>query len=193
MEITRRSFAGRMMAGAGMLAVSSMTTACWFTGTVFTQIMSYVGVGLTAFQAVVDLLDPALAVAVNSIVAPIKAGFADLQLAVQAYNNAPAASKSTLLGKISTILSDLQSQIQNFWSNLNLPDGSLATLIQGLLGIILSTLAGFATQLPAPVAAPRALPAKAISVAPVKRNKKQFEKDFNGALVAAGKPAVKFS
>ena len=191
--MNRRELVNRLFLGVSAFAIASFNTACWLTGSVFTEIMSYVGIGLTAFQAVVDLLDPAAALAVDAIIKLVKAGFADLQLAVQAYNNAPAADKTTLLQKIATVLSVLQNDIQTFWSSLNLPPGTLATLIQGLLGIILSTLAGFAGQLPAPVAVQLKVPANAMPVTPQKRNKKQFEKDFNLVMTGAGKPAVKFS
>jgi hypothetical protein len=193
--MNRRNFVARAATGAGALLLTSFTTACWFTGTVFTQIMAYVGVGLTAFQAVVDLLVPGSAPGIDLAVALVKAGFADLQLAVQDYNNAPAANKSTLLGKISTALAALQNEIQGFWSNLHLPDSSLAKLIKGLLGIILSTLAGFAGQLPAPPAGTKlmAIPDNAMPVVPKVRTKKQFEQDFNNALKEAGRETVRFS
>jgi hypothetical protein len=190
---TRRMF-GKSVLGASALLMAGFNTACWFTGSLFKQIMSYVGVGLTAFQAVVDLLDPAVAVPVDLAIKLVKAGFADLQLVVQEYNNAPDADKQTLLQKISLVLAELQGNIQMFWSDLNLPSGNIATLISALLSIILSTLAGFASQLPAPAKGfktqhpiTRTLPYQ-----PVKRSKKQFEHDFNKTLTDAGKPAVKF-
>jgi len=190
--MNRRNFVVRSFTGVGALFLAASTTACWFSGNVFTQIMAYVGVGLTAFQAVVSLV-PGFGPQVEIIVQLVKAGFADLQLAVQDYNNAPAANKATLLGKISTVLADLQSEIDGFWANLNLPTGTLSTLVKGLLGIILSTLAGFATLLPQPVGAKTQFNAKTIGVTPQKRSKKEFENDFNAAMVAGGQPAVKFN
>jgi hypothetical protein len=193
--MNRRTFAGRLLTGLGAIALAGTQTACWFSGSLFTQILGYVGVGLTAFNAVVALVDPGAAAGVAVIIALVKAGFADLQLAVQAYNNAPAASKATWLGKISVVLSDLQTEIQSFWVGLRLPGGTIATLISGLLSIILSTLAGFAGQLPPPPAGARlkGTPFGALPVTPHVRSKKQFESDFNKALTDAGQPAVQFS
>ncbi len=195
--MNRRNFAMRLLAGAGALAAASVTSACWLSGGVFANIMTYVGIGLTAFQAVVALLDPPLALAVAGTIALVKAGFADLQLAVQDYNNAPAADKTILKNKISVVLADLQFEIQKFWSNLNLP-GPLGILVESLLNIILSTLAGFAGQLPAPITPPASAEqmktlAKTIHVVPQVRSKKQFEQDFNKVCTAAGYPAVKFN
>ena len=195
--ITRRGFTGRMLAGAGAVYLAGVNTACWLSGSVFASIMTYVGIGLTAFQAVVSLLDPPLALALAGTIALVKAGFADLQLAVQDYNNAPAADKTTLKNRIAVVLQDLQFEIQKFWSNLNLP-GPLGTLVEGLLNIILSTLAGFAGQLPAPITPPASVEkmkalAKTITVTPQVRNKSQFESDFNAKWAASGRPPVKFS
>lgn len=193
MSMTRRSFYGRILAGISLIALPVSMTGCWLSGSVFSQIMSYVGIGLTAFQVVVGLLDPPLAAVMAGAITLVKAGFADLQLAVQDYNNAPAADKTTLKNKIAVVLANLRNEIQSFWANLNLPDPALASLIQGLLSIILSTLAGFAGQLPVPVGAKvRAASSKDITVTPQVRDKKQFEKDFNAVLTQAGKPPVKF-
>jgi hypothetical protein len=197
--MNRRNFVGRLMAGAAAVSVFAMTgvtSACFLSGTVFTQIMTYVGIGLTAFQAVVGLLDPPLALAMAGAIALVKAGFADLQLAVQDYNNAPAGDKTTLKDKIAVVLQDLQAEIQTFWGGLSLP-GPLGLLVKGLIGIIISTLAGFAGQLPVPLPSPASLRAKAlpnpVPVEPKARTKKQFETEFNKAMTDAGYPAVKFS
>ena len=107
--MNRRSFATRFLLGVGVALTAGTQTACWFTGTLFNQIMSYVGVGLTAFQAVVDLLVPGSAPGIDAIVLLVKAGFADLQLAVHDYNNAPAADKTTFLNKISVVLAEVCS------------------------------------------------------------------------------------
>jgi hypothetical protein len=196
--MNRRNFVTRVFAGTAVVALPFITTACpaWLSSSLFANIMKYVGVGLTAFQVVVGLLDPPLALALAGTIALVKAGFADLQLAVQDYNNAPASDKTTLKDKIAVVLQDLQAEIQTFWNNLSLP-GPLGILVKGLLSIILSTLAGFASQLPVPLPSPasermKALPNK-IGVTPVLRTKKEFEKEFNKALVDAGKPAAKFN
>jgi hypothetical protein len=190
----RRNFVVRAFLGLGaVMATTVLNTGCFLSGTIFTKIMGYVGLGLAAFQAVVSLLDPPLALAMAGGIALVKAGFADVQTAVQDYNNAPAADKATLLGKVKIVLADLQTEIQSFWSNLHLP-GATGGLISSLLGIILSTLAGFAGQLGSlPAGAKlKMLPANPLPVTPKPRSKKQFEADFNKALTDAGQQPVNF-
>jgi hypothetical protein len=197
MNTTRRGFT-KLSFGALALASTIggtvFETACTF-GTVFSAILKYVGVGLQAFQAVVDLLTGAGVLPIGAgpgilaIVALVKAGFADLQTAVTNYNNNPG-DKTTLLGKISTALATLQANIQQFWNDLQIPDGKLASLVQGLLGLIISTLQGFATQLPPPAPTPAMeasaqLP-KRLSVAPQKLSLSEFKKRFNTLLIENG-------
>lgn len=181
--------------GAGTLAIaggSIMNTGCWLTGNVFNSIMGYISVGLQAFSAVTQLLTGSGVItategtAIATVINLVKVGFADLQTAVANYENAPAAQKATLMGKVSTALADLEGVIQQFWNDLQIPDVKLANLIQGLLGIILSTLSGFATQLPAPAGVKARVLAKTIVVPPQKRSQKQFKKDFNQILKENG-------
>lgn len=194
--LSRRSFAQKTGFGiAGLLMSTMLTVGCTFGG-VTNAIKEYVGVGLQAFQAVVDLLTgsgviPAGAgAAIEAVIALVKAGFADILKAVADYQNAPADQKQSLLGKISTVLSIVVANIQQFWNDLSIPDAKLSALIQGLLGIIISTLQGFLTQLPAPVSAEPTIRAaglpRKITVSPVKRKMGEFKKEFNGMLAAAG-------
>lgn len=199
MNSTRRGFVQTSLGGLTLVSVigtSALETACTF-GTVFSAILKYIGVGLQAFQAVVDLLVSAgvLTVgtgpAVLAIVALVKAGFADLQTAVNNYNADPS-NKITLLGKISAALAALEGSIQQFWNDLQIPDGKLASLVQGLLGLIVSVLQGFAAQLPTPAPTPAMEKAaqlpKRLNVVPLKMSQKQFKQRFNDLLTEAGYP-----
>jgi len=144
---TRRQF-GKYL-GTGVLAASigevTMGLSC---SSIFTNIEAYVPIGLQAFDSILTLLDPASGIALAPIVQEVKAGFADVTAAVNAYNNAPAADKATLAGKVSTALQVVTNEIQQFWSDANLPDSGLATTIFGVLQIILSTIASFFPKLP---------------------------------------------
>jgi hypothetical protein len=171
------------------LSLSQMAVSC---GAIFAKILQYATVGLQAFQSVVDLLaglgliNVAGGAAIDATIALVKVGFADLQIAVNDYNSAPAANKSTLEGRISTTIQVLQNDIGKFWTGLTLPDAKMASLVAGLLGIITSTLAGFATQLPpAPAALKMAMPV-ALGSAAKMRSTSQFKKDFNAVLNSAG-------
>lgn len=197
MHTTRRAF-GKLSFGAlalgSTLGTMTLETACTF-GSVFSQILKYVGVGLQAFQAVVDLLTSAGVIplgagpAITAIIALVKAGFADLQVAVTNYNNNPG-DKTTLLGKISAALAAVEASIQTFWNDLKIPDAKLAALVQGLLGLIISTLAGFMSQLPSPPPTPAMTDAaqlpNRITVQAQKLTMKQFKSNFNALLAENG-------
>ena len=121
---------------------------------------------------------------------------ADVLAAIDQYNNAPAADKTTLLAKISLILSDLSQNIQTFVSDVlpSLSGNTALALVTGLISLILSTLAGFAAQLPTPPAgavgahahrAARAVPA-GIVIAPKVLSRKNFVKQYNALCASNG-------
>jgi hypothetical protein len=192
-EWTRRQ-ALKAMAIFGTItaSLSQMAVSC---SNLFTEILAYISVGLQGFASIVSILSGVGVVplgsgaALNAIIALVKAGFADLQTAVNDYEAAPAANKTTLEGKISTVLHDLQNEITAFWNNLTIPDAQTAALIQGLLEVITTTLAGFATQLPPAPASSAALHgsfSKKLAFTAQRRSKKQFKNDFNAILHAHG-------
>lgn len=199
MNVSRRDFASYIAKGGAALAVAG--NMIWLTGCgLFDTIMAYVGVGVQAFQSVVDLLVSAGVIpviegtAIDTIIALVKSGFADLQAAVTAYNNAPADQKDTLKHKIALVLGIIEADIQRFWNDLKIPDAKLASLVEGLLGIIISTLGGFAALLPAAMAsktieAAKKLP-RQIAAPAQKRSVAQFKKDFNAKLAEYGRPPV---
>jgi hypothetical protein len=190
MKISRREFS---LSSFGMLLVA-MTASLWSAAcAAFDNIVKWVGVGIAGVSSVVALLagagigTTAEGVLISLVLKAIKAGFADVQAAIAEYENAPAADKATAKGRISTALQALADQIQKFWSDLSIPDARLGALIQGLLGIVLTAIAGFMTQLPAPVTPSTAvnLPRR-INVAPRKMSESEFRNEFNGLLSQAG-------
>lgn len=186
--MNRRNFFLYSSVGA-ITGSTVLTTGCWFSSNLFTSITKYVGVGLQGFSAIVGILEgagiinPVAGTAIFALINLVKAGFADLQTAVNNYNAAPAEQKQTLLGKISVAVATLEQSLQEFWSDLQIPNPGLATVIEGLLGVILSTLAGWSSGLPAPVGVQKRALAKAIVVTPKKRSPSQFKKDFNAIIV----------
>lgn len=194
MVITRREFgkAVSMTALGGTIGLTTMGLSC---SSVFTDIENYVPIGIAAFQEVLSLIDPTEAALLAPIIQTVKAAFADLDAIVQQYESAPAASKATLLGKISTAISAVMSELQQFWNDANLPDGSLALTIEGVLQIILSTLAAFLPLLgsAAPVAGGFGAEAygrkkltRTITFTATKRTQKKFKADVNAVFVANG-------
>ena len=184
--MNRRSFIG-----IGTLALAAGSALFSAGCSVFNKIAAWIGVGIAAVTSVVNLLAGAGILntveggLITTALGLIKAGFADVQAAIAEYENAPADSKLTFAGRISTALQALSDQFQKFWSDLNIPHASLAALVQGLIGIILSTIAGFMTQLPPPATPPLTV-SKRLSVVPQKRDEKQFRSDFNALLAQSG-------
>lgn len=194
--INRRQFSFRSMMLVLVASVSSLEFSC---ANLYNDILKYSSVSLQAFGSIVSILAGGGVISLGSgqaidlVIAMVKAALADVGTAVSAYDAAPATDKATFLGKLSTALSVAMAELQTFWNDLTIPDPQLAQLIQGLLGVILSTLAGFATQLPAPqtsLAARRAdgLPRR-LPITPMKRSVSQFRKDFNAVLKAHGQSA----
>jgi len=196
--MNRRAFISNIGKTAVVLGLSSMV-GCSFSN-VYANILKYIPVGLSAFNAIVAILSGAgiippggsvvIAVAINLV----KAAFADLQTAITQWQNAPAASKAGLLGAITTALTIVEADLQNFWASLNIPDGTLASLIEGLLGVIVSTLMAFSSQLPPATPSPALTAAlekrkslrRTITVTPKMRTVKEFKVEFNAKLNEAG-------
>jgi hypothetical protein len=195
--LTRREFSQRagffvLLASLGSGVISQI--GCDF-GSVFSKIKDWIKLGIGSFQSIVDLLAASGVIpmgagtVIDMAITLVKAAFTDLTNAVTQYENAPADQKSTFAGKLSTMLAVLESTIGTFWADLKIPDTNLSKLIEGLVNIVISTIAGFSTQLPAPApaAAAKLSAARAVhAVAPVKRSISQFKRDFNALLAQSG-------
>jgi hypothetical protein len=190
--LTRRAFGKRSI--LNLAALSSLGSIVSSTGcSVISDLLKYIPVALQAISGVITVLTGggiAIAPIVNLVLTDAKAAFADLSADITAYDNAPASDKSTWLGKVSTALSIVEGNIQQFWSDLNIPDAALASIVAGVLGIVVSTLGYFQSQLPAPTPSPsltaiqqkRATLTKTITVAAKKRSLSQFKADINSAF-----------
>jgi hypothetical protein len=186
--ITRRQFGKTVGTGALALGIGEVTMGLG-CATVFTDIENYVPIGLQAFDLVIGLIDPALAVTLTPLINDVKSAFADVVAAINAYQNAPASQKATLIGKVSLVINVAITAIQQFWSALSLPDGSLLSTIEGVLQIILSTLAAFLPDLTGntiAVVKTQGL-TKTISFTPVKpKNAKSLKSELNLVFTSHG-------
>jgi hypothetical protein len=170
---------------------------CSFSS-VYADILAYVPAALSAFSVVLSILSAAgitLCAICAGLVNTVKAAFADLQTAITLYDDAPQSGKTTLLGKISTALLVAEEVLQEFWSNLDIPDSGIAGTIEGIIQIILETLMGFQSAIPAPPAVTtesaaalhrRQSLAKTIRYTPTRRSLKQFKSAINAFLVTKG-------
>jgi hypothetical protein len=162
-----------------------------------TKIKDFVPTALSAFAAVLQILidkgilgNP-LGGVIENIVKLVKAGFADVMAGIDAYKSADPANKATLLGKIATALAIIEGNLQQFWNDLVIPDAGLASLIESLLGVILSAINWFLApsggNLPAPAGQPALALKKRIAAAPLKQlTVEGLKKNFNGVLADAG-------
>lgn len=187
---SRRSFIQRTSLFLGALAVSGSTmllTAC----------ASVVNDLLTAFQTILNILSAAGLVPGGALVAT---ALSNVIADVQAYEAAPAADKATLGEKLALVIQIAEAQLQTWFTGLGLT-GTLAVIIESLVGVILSTLAGLLPTLPVPptvpaeIVAARSL-AHQITFKPVAtitltkggldKASKQFRSQFNSQLTANG-------
>jgi hypothetical protein len=140
------------MAETGMLglaAVGSMEfTGC--SSTVFSQILSWIPVGISAITGIVTVLGPLVPPQALVVIGLVKAAFADLSATVTQYmNDTNPADKAGWLAKIRTILNDIVTNFQAFLDQLNLGGNPIEAIVLGLAQVVLSALAGFLGQLPA--------------------------------------------
>ena len=144
--VTRRDFG--KLAGTGVLslaAVGSMEfSGC--SSTVFSQILSWIPIGISAITGIVTVLGPLVPPQALLIIGLVKAAFADLSATV---NDPNPADKATWLAKIRTILNDIVTNFQSFLAQLNLGGNPIEAIVLGLAQVVLSALAGFLGQLPA--------------------------------------------
>lgn len=185
MNISRRAFSKLLTAAGAVVAAGNFigSTAC----NIYNDIMKYVPIALTAFSTIVSMIAPGEGTLIAGLVTMVKNALVDIQTAVTNYENAPASQKQTLSGKIATAITAAEQELQQFWNDLKLPDGNLATLIEGVLNIIISTLMAFLPSLAAPASLPmRAALTKKIAYTPKKRSLSEFKKDLNAQFIKTG-------
>ncbi len=201
--MNRRTFVQRT--GGALVALAAIGTSAFTSGcnNIFTDILNWVPVGLSAISSVLTLLSGAglvLGPGVMVIMGLIQAGMADLKLAIVQYQSTtppPAGS----LAKIDAFLSDLVSNIGNVMQQLPGGTSNVITLVVGLFELVLSTIQGFITQVPMAAAMPRT---KAMLARPLMVNgravviyprtnlsRRHFIHDFNALATAGGHPEAK--
>jgi hypothetical protein len=136
---TRRGFVQRAAMFLGALTISGSTMILTGCADVANDLV-------TAFQAILVILSAAGIVPGGAVVV---AALNAVLSAVQEYLNAPAADKATVGMKLALIIADAQADLQTWFTNLNLT-GTLAVVIESLVSVVLSTLAGFLPPLPVP-------------------------------------------
>jgi hypothetical protein len=190
MKTNRRTFVQSLMALAGTLAVTGTTmlmTAC----------ASVVNDLVTAFQSILNILAAAGLVPGGALVVT---ALNNVLSEVLAYESAPAADKVTVGEKLALIIQIAQADLQTWYSGLGLT-GPIAIVVESLVGVLLSTLAGLLPTLPQPVTIPAEVRAaralarqiiyRPVSTVPITRRgldaaSKQFRASFNNTLTKNG-------
>jgi hypothetical protein len=183
-QVNRREFGKYVGAGALALSIGEITMGL-SCGNITQDI-------LTAFNSIVGILGGAGIIPGGPIVGIVSAALQDVIADVAAYDAAPAADKTSIGLKLALAIQLAQAQLQTFYSGLNLT-GILGGVIEGLISVILSTLAGFLPTLPVP---PTPNPALRMSMSlpkqiiykPQKRTSRQFRSDFNKICTDNGYP-----
>ena len=188
---TRRGFIQRVSMLFGALAVSG--------GTMFMSACGVVNNLLTAFQTILNILSAAGLVPGGALVTTaLSAVISELQ----AYESAPAADKDSIGMDLSLAIQLAQARLQSWFSGLNLT-GPLAVVIESLVSVILSTLAGLLPTLPVPPQSRYAAISSELKAVPhpviyrpvgtiiinkkgLRRAYEQFRTSFNAVLVAYG-------
>ena len=196
MELNRRSFAKSALALLGAIAISGGSMIMVACGSVVNDLV-------TAFQSILNILISA-GIVPGGLATIVVTALNDVIDAVQAYESAPAADKQSLGEKLALIITIAQADLQSWFSGLNLT-GTLAAIVESLVAVLLSELAGLLPTLPQPVTIPdvvriaRALPhqityrpigAITITKRGMKRASDKFRARFNALLTADGYPAA---
>jgi hypothetical protein len=185
--ISRREFGGHLVKGAAVVALAGTTLeldGC----NVFSDIETWIPVGIDAVNGILAVLSEngvVLPPQVSLTVGLIQAGLTALKGAIVEYQSTTPPPVGALQ-KIETIFQDIVNNFGMFLQGLNLPGGSLFTLIASLVQVILTTIAGFVNQLPTGTttvsATLRVSATQTVPVLPVARSKRRFKKDYNSVL-----------
>lgn len=198
-DISRRKFT--QYVGLGSLALAGSMTLSIAGCNALDDLEKWIPVGLASFQSILNLLEASGIISVAAggpiaaMVAVIQAGFANLTQDIETYKKITPPPVGSLQ-KIEAGLNLIIANFQSFLTTINIPDSRLATLVAGLAGVILSTLAGFGASMPSStmslVMKSVAVGGKQpVSVTPSKQSVRQFKKEWNKLMSDSGYPQHK--
>lgn len=178
----------RFGAASLALAMSLMLviSGCSFAGTV-AKIGEYLPVGVNAFETVFSILAGAGIIKAGAVTGLdndanlVSVAFGDIQSGVNAYQSAPAADKATKLQAIVTALGAAQGSLLKLQADTHMGSQSDQLMVNGLLGVIITTLSAFEVNLGGAAA-----PAKLARASASPLSVKQFRSQFNAILVKGG-------
>jgi len=202
MELSRRKFS-QMLGSISFLCFADL--GALFIGgcsTVWQDIIAYAPVGISAVTNLLNLLGTFGIIPVGSgtaaaaLISSITTLFNDVVADVKLYQSEPA--NATLAQKIQDELQAIGTQVSSFLAGLTfLGTSTEAKIIQALLSLFLSTLAGFisAVAAKAGAAAQQAIArsrrtvmigGQTLLIEPKYRKRAEFVKEWNAEVDAAG-------
>jgi hypothetical protein len=192
---SRRSFIQRTATFLGALALSGTTVFLTGCSNLANDLV-------TAFADILSILSAAGIVPGGALVtAALNAVLSE----VQAFENAPAADKTSIGQDLSLAIQLAQARLQTWFQSLNLT-GTLATVIESLVSVILSNLAGLLPTLPVPPSLPaeiteagrrqkityKPVPTISVTRSGLKQASLRFRMAFNDDLTSHGYQQVQF-
>ena len=182
MNLTRREFSKTVP--LGLLALSMAGSLSLEGCSVIGDIQNGLNAAQTGWGLVLaELEKDGILTATNPLVAEVNAAFTAAQAAIATYNDSPS---TTTKQKIAAVLEALSAAIQAFLAAAPISVGPLLTAIVGALSIILSTIAGFLTELPAPTTTPSLVfttkAGTSVTIVPQKRSVRAFKSAWNGQV-----------
>jgi hypothetical protein len=187
--ITRRNFNKSLLAfcalsGAGFAGCPSLTT-------IEGDIDAYVPLALDAFDGILALFDPPLALVLLPISNIVIAGIKAIETAIADWQTADAAQKPGLLGGIIAAIQTAQKDIGNFLAAVNvqapallLPAKALAAIVLGVLQFFANRLSGSATT----AASVITIQSGTMQVEPLNLSQSKFRTKFDGEADHFGHP-----
>lgn len=181
--MNRRTFVGHLALAGTVGTAMIAEVGC----SALDDLKDWIPVALTSVAAIVKLLGPIIPAPVQATIVLIQSGFSALLTAIQNYQ-----AGTGILSDVTNAITAVEDAFASFFQQLSIP-ASLLNLIEGLAGIILSTIAAFANEIsPSTVTSTTAkVGAAQISYTPVKRSIRKFRSDWNAMCVANSHPEAR--
>lgn len=197
----RRLF-GKIMLAAAVMAHAAFEAGCTMAD-VIAELKQWVPLGISAVTSLLNLLGTFGIIPLGAgtiaagLISNIITIFNDVLADIATWTATPSDS---LLTKISNELQAISGQLSTFVSTLTIGNTKWAALVESLLSLFLSTIAGYVAGIAQKMGASAAtanvqarrkvmIAARpALVVEPVRRKAADFRKEFNKQVEAAGYP-----
>lgn len=187
MTITRREFA--KYSGVGALTLATAGSSLFLSSCNLEQdILNWIPTGEAALNSILTVLSAngiLIPPGTTTIVNLIEVGFNDLVAAVKEYQSTTPPPVGAL-AKLKAAFQAVTDQFGNFVSSLSGTASKILAIVISIAQVVISTIGGFITQLPAAASAlARLNPGNASVIAsPVHRTRRSFKKAVNSTLDA---------